>query len=226
MLFRSPLKVFTVVRIDGAPAIRISGEGYGVLSTRETFSNYHLRLEFKWGEKRYSRAGRPKNGGLMYHAHGEYGEWSGRWKSALQFQIAEGSCGDFIVMGDTTGRATVRADEDGKTKNPTYDPAGKPLTLDVTAANKGKCARSENFEKPAGEWNTFEVLCVGDKSVHLVNGRVVARADNFLQGKSGRTKSLTSGHIQLQLEAAEEYFRNIEIRPLDKIPPEYAELKK
>ena len=45
-----PDQVFTVVdQVDGAPAIRISGERWGGIVTRETFRDYHLVTEFRWG---------------------------------------------------------------------------------------------------------------------------------------------------------------------------------
>src|ERR1017187_5256444 len=45
--------VFTVK--DGA--IRVSGENYGCFTTEKEFENYHLIVEFKWGEKTWgSRA--------------------------------------------------------------------------------------------------------------------------------------------------------------------------
>src|SRR5262245_2315290 len=43
-LNKDPKHVFTVVELDGAPAIRISGEIYGALTTKEEFENYHLRF--------------------------------------------------------------------------------------------------------------------------------------------------------------------------------------
>src|SRR5687768_4118810 len=45
-LNRDPNKVFSVVKEDGKPAIRISGEHFGGISTQQEFQNYHLRLEF------------------------------------------------------------------------------------------------------------------------------------------------------------------------------------
>src|SRR5262245_47970460 len=47
---RDPRHVFQVVAEDGEPAIRISGEVLGGLTTKEGFGNYRLQLEFKWGE--------------------------------------------------------------------------------------------------------------------------------------------------------------------------------
>src|SRR4051794_39875544 len=43
---RDPLKVFAVVAADGRPAIRISGEVFGELRSKESLENYHLRLQF------------------------------------------------------------------------------------------------------------------------------------------------------------------------------------
>src|SRR4051812_47234252 len=48
-----PLKVFSVVTEDGEPAIRVSGQVMGGLSTRREFGDYVLRLEFKWGRKKW-----------------------------------------------------------------------------------------------------------------------------------------------------------------------------
>src|SRR5262245_16086405 len=50
---RDPKGVFSVVHVDGGPAIRISGDGLGGLTTLNEYENYHLELEFKWGEKRF-----------------------------------------------------------------------------------------------------------------------------------------------------------------------------
>src|SRR5262245_48826216 len=65
---RDPEGIFRVVEEDGAPAIRISGETIGGLTTLDEFENFHLELEFKWGEARYaSRAELPRDSGLLYH---------------------------------------------------------------------------------------------------------------------------------------------------------------
>ena len=51
---RDPLKVFTVETVDGHPAIHISGQGFGTITTSGTFTNFHLRLQMKWGERRWA----------------------------------------------------------------------------------------------------------------------------------------------------------------------------
>src|SRR6059058_2766963 len=74
---RDPLKVFSVVGdVDGRPAIRISGEVFGELRSKASFKDYHLKLQFKWGEKKWpprDGATTPRDSGLLYHVHAEPG---------------------------------------------------------------------------------------------------------------------------------------------------------
>ena len=69
-----PKHVFTVVIVDGAPAIRISGEIFGALTSTDAFDDFHVRLEFKWGEKKWPpKAEVVRDSGLLYYAVGEQG---------------------------------------------------------------------------------------------------------------------------------------------------------
>src|SRR5262245_49339352 len=82
---RDPRAVFSVVTVDGAPAIRISGDGLGGLTTLQEYGNYHLEFEFKWGEKRFPpRANEPRDSGLLYHGSGSYNPGSG-WLESVEF---------------------------------------------------------------------------------------------------------------------------------------------
>src|SRR5688500_1055777 len=68
-----PEGVFRVVKGDGPPAIRISGVVWGGISKLSEFENYHLRLQFKWGERRHApRATARRDSGLLYHAVGPH----------------------------------------------------------------------------------------------------------------------------------------------------------
>ncbi len=76
-----------------------------------------------------------------------------------------------------------------------------------------------DFENPHGEWTTVELYCYGDKAIHVVNGHVVMVLENSrLVEPDGTSKPLTSGKIQFQSEGAECYYRNIEIKKLEKLP--------
>ena len=94
-----PRQVFSVVSLDGAPAIRISGEVYGGLITRQEYENYHLRFEFKWGTRRWPpREQAVRDSGCCYHSIGPHDESYGFWMKSFEFQIQEGDCGDFYSL--------------------------------------------------------------------------------------------------------------------------------
>src|SRR5438270_10396316 len=52
-LNNDPLGVFTVVEMEGTPAIRVSGEVFGGITTQQEFDSIHMRVEYKWGEKKW-----------------------------------------------------------------------------------------------------------------------------------------------------------------------------
>ena len=66
-----PLNVFTVVKEEGEPAIRISGEVFGILVTENEYENFHLKLEFKWGDEKFPpRVDKKMDSGILYHSIG------------------------------------------------------------------------------------------------------------------------------------------------------------
>ena len=108
--------------------------------------------------------------------------------------------------------------------NPVADEDQPFLALGTGEDIDGFCLRSNNFENTPGEWNTLELVCFGDKSIHIVNGHVVMVLRNSRYIKNGETLPLTKGKIQLQSEATEVYYKDIEIREIDKLPAEYTNL--
>src|SRR5436190_249855 len=95
-LNRDPHANFSVVTEDGKPALRISGEVFGGISTKEEFENYHFRAEFKWGQKKWPpREKTVRDNGLLYHCVGPQGAGSGAWLKSFEMQIQEHDCGDF-----------------------------------------------------------------------------------------------------------------------------------
>lgn len=217
-----PLKCFSVVEVDGQSAIRISGEGFGTLTTLATYSNYHLRLQFKWGTRKWlpDSENKPRGSGLLYHGHGNHGDADEgkRWLHAQQFQIQEGNCGDYVVVGDTAASITAR-EVDGKRF--VYDPKGAVFDFCARIPNQTKCAKAVLHENKS-EWNTLELICVGDTAIHIVNGHVVLRLTASRKTVDGGYAPLTGGRLQLQMEGAEIYFREIEIMPVTAVPVIFA----
>lgn len=216
-LNRDPKRVFTVVQVDGRPAVRASGEIYGTITTQESFSNYHLRFEMKWGEKKWPpREALKRDAGVLYHANGPWGT-VGPWLPSLELQIQEGDIGDFWAVNS---RAMIRARS--VEKDFIYEPKAEPrmFAMGMPGLTR-RVMKGADFEKPHGAWNVIEVVCVGDTAWHVVNGHVVMILEKC-ERKDGETwVPATSGRIQLQSEGAELFYRKIELRPVTELPAEF-----
>lgn len=216
-----PLKCFSVVEVDGKPAIRLSGEGFGTLATLESFSDYHLRLQFKWGTKKWLPGSekKPRGSGLLYHGHGKHGDGDEgkRWMHHQQYQIQETNCGEYVAVGDTVCDITARKVDEKKF---VYDPTAPALVFSAKTPNQNRCNKSENFEKEG--WNTLELICLGGSAIQIVNGHAVLRLTHSRKVAGDGFESLTAGKLLLQMEGSEIYFRDIEIKPVTEIPAEFA----
>jgi len=222
---RDPLKIFTVVKdVDGRPAIRISGEVFGELRTKGTFKNYHLRLRFKWGEKKWpprDRPETPRDSGLLYHVHAAPGAGGRTWARSIELQIQEHDVGDLYAIGSAIA---VRSKPRPGTQPALYDydPAGEWTFFSQSQGASGRCVKQPDNEKPTGEWNTVELIAFGEDSIHIVNGKVVMRLHGPVRIDGDVPAPVTSGPIILQSEGAEVFYRDIEVRPITAIPAEFA----
>jgi hypothetical protein len=226
---RDPLAVFSVVDVDGQPAIRISGQVFGELRTQAAFSNYHLRLQFKWGEKKWAPRDKPetpRDSGLLYHVHAESGAEGRTWSRSTELQIQERDVGDLYAVGSFvfvrstmrqgTGNAATKAVFD-------YDPKAAWNVFAQVPGRDGRCVKQPDNEKPTGEWNTVELVCFGEDSIHIVNGQVVMRLHRTVRLDTPTPQTVTSGPLILQSEGAEIFYRAIELRPITAVPAEWAE---
>lgn len=215
-LNKDPKGVFTVVTEDDKPAIRISGEQFGGLSTQQEFANYHLRLEFKWGKlKSAPKKNAKRDSGLLYHAVGPHAADWFFWMRSQEFQIQEGDCGDYWGCGGAF--ATVPAVKEAENKY-VYSPSGEMLLFRDKGPNGRNCIKTPDAEKPTGQWNTIDLYCYGDTSVHMVNGKVVMVLYKLSQPQDSGETPLTKGKIQLQSEGAEVFYRNLEVEEISAIP--------
>jgi hypothetical protein len=226
---QDPLRVFSVVdQVDGAPAIRISGEKWGGLITKSAYRDYHLTVEFRWGLLTWGdRRNRARDSGVLVHCQGAPGntaaDMNGPWMRSIEAQVIEGGVGDIILVAGfepdgkrimPTIAARAGVDRDGE---PVFDPSGggQPKVFTTGRVNwwgrdpdwkdalgfRGK----QDVESPYGEWTRLEVIASGDRITNLVNGKVV---------NEGSAASLTGGRIIIQSEGAEIYFRRVELEPL------------
>jgi hypothetical protein len=221
-----PAGVFSVVPIDGEPAIRISGTIWGGLITTGAFRDYRLIAEFRWGGPTHGeRALRTRDSGLLLHAQGRLGntarDFNGPWISSIECQIIEGGVGDLIIVGgfDDDGSrilpsvdATTRKDRNGQD---VYDPAGPLRTFASGRVNWSQKSEdwtdrtgyrgANDVETPNLGWTSVEVVADGDTLTFYVNGTLVNAASNA---------SVAEGRIMIQSEGAEIYVRRFDLHPL------------
>ncbi len=214
-LNKDPNNVFSVVKQDEQPAIRISGENFGGLSTQQEFSNYHLRLEFKWGQLKWDpKRNAKRDSVILYHAVGPHAaDWL-FWMRSQEFQIQEGDCGDYWGCGGAF--ADVPAAKQGQRF--VYTAGAELLTFRDKGPNGRNCVKRGDGENPSGEWNTIDLYCYGDSSVHVVNDKVVMALYNLSQPDGPNISPLRKGKIQIQSEGAEVFYRNIVIEGISGIP--------
>lgn len=210
-LNKDPLNIFSVVELEGEKVIRISGEINASLATKEEFENYHLTMEFKWGDKVFKRY----NSGLLYHSYGDFGVGLGVWMSSHELQLLTGNVGDSYRMGKSYCEIPVVKNSEGKY---VYSKNGQ-ITPSVPDTETRIIAKDSDHEKPSGEWNTVELYCVGGTSVHVVNGNV--NMVNYNSSKyhgEGKTEPLSKGKIQFQSEGGELFIKAVKLKPIKEIP--------
>lgn len=215
--------VFSVLTQPEGLVLKVSGEVYGCLFTKKTYKNYHLKLQVKWGQQKFDpRKDKLRDSGILYHSNGEAGaEYWRSWMLSQEFQIMEGHNGDFWCQANSA--IDIRAFPSEGIMNCIAD-AQQPFRT-FKSGGDYYCKRSANYESPAGNWTTLELICFEGKSIHIVNGHVVMVLQNsrYIDAQ-GKEFPMTSGKIQLQSEAAEVYYRDIKIKPLTILPQAYKSL--
>jgi hypothetical protein len=137
--------------------LHILGKDFGYLATEKSYENYHLRVEFKWGEKQWApRETGKRDSGVLYHF--AEGVEDTVWPKSIECQVQEGDCGDIWCVGTML----------------------ESPNKDEQAWGMKHVFRSKDFEYPHGEWNVIEVIANGNSIEHWVNGHLVnvgTRAD-------------------------------------------------
>jgi hypothetical protein len=157
--------------------IETVGVPVGYLRTVKEYSNYKLHLEWRYVEN-------STNSGIFIHTNGPDLIWPGHYQGQLKHQNA----GDFIVHGigmkATLADSVYTSSEEVKPLIPKFNPSN---------------------EKPAGEWNTFDITCQGSTIEFKLNGLLQNTATNC---------SVTKGGIGFQAEGSKIQYRNILIESL------------
>jgi hypothetical protein len=188
-LDNDPRGVYSVVMLDGEPAIRISGEVWGALISRQEFGDFHLRAEYKWGTSTWP----PLNlldSGIMYLSSGPLGAvnaggpalsdpiGSGAFLVSMEYQVLPGDVGGCYNLG--------------------------PIRFQAAPRN----VASER----AREWNQIDIVFQSGEAQHFLNGERVAGGSDFrLEWPGMPATSVQRGKLQIQSEGGEIYYRHIEL---------------
>ncbi len=217
---RATIGDVAVKMIEGAPALWVKGQTWGAIVHDADLRDYHLRLEYRWGDKRWApRVDKAPNNGLLYHTHGAPGAVFGTWQPSVEFEIMTGSTGMAVAVGrDVRIRTTAALDPALVSPPVRYRMGGTPVEI-VNGTLIWNVENARDAERPAGQWNTLDLYVLGDRAVHVVNGVPVMVVEGLATVASDGTRTpLTHGRIQLQSEGAETWFRRVAVQPIDRLP--------
>ena len=180
-------------------------EPFGYISTEDGYRNYHLSLEYKWGQEKFTpRQNLKRDSGLLYHAIGP----DKIWTTDVETQIQEGDTGDFhFLWFQNSNPGQTRATVALAPGTNVYQPGGTP-----SVDRSQSVTKSQTVDTLTG-WNRVEVIIEGDNVTAVVNGVVVNRATDMKFENGSALLPLTEGKIQLQAEGAEIFYRDIQIKP-------------
>jgi hypothetical protein len=197
-----------ILKVSYAEYDKFEGQ-FGHLFTNQAYSNYILRLEYRFTGAAVADAPHwaKLNSGVMVHAQSPLGMRQDQsFPVSMEFQ--------FLATGATAGRQTGNACTPGTN----LEMDGKLVTQHIIDA-KGAF-------HPLDEWVAAEIEVHGnDLVIHRINGIEIFRyhrpqldptdADARLLLANGSPLQLSFGHIALQAESQPIWFRKIEIRSLD-----------
>lgn len=166
---------------DGVLSCRGTPRGY--LFTRDDYQDFVLTLEWRWPPD-----AKPGSGGVLIRMTGAHKIWP----KSLEAQINAGQAGDFWGL---TGYALEGPAE--RTKTLEHAQLGKLIGVQKQA----------DAEKPAGEWNLYEIVADGGTVTLKINGQVVNQATRC---------DVVPGKICLTAEGDPIEFRNVRLTPASK----------
>ncbi len=206
-----PQRVFSVH--DGV--LHISGEGNGYIATVKEYKDYHLTVEYRWGQRtdggKYVR-----NSGILLHGTGPDGGANGTWMASIECQLAQGCVVDLIPIRGKEIPVSFKSETVlGPDKRPRWKAGGEVRTFtkgqlwwslhDPTFKELLDTRGKDDVESPRDQWTRVECISQGGRLQVVVNGTRVNEAFDLVPA---------AGKILLQSEGFEIDFRRFELRPL------------
>lgn len=233
--FRDPENVVSISNNN----LHITGEKWGAVITNNEYKDYVMVFEYKWGSKTWGkREFKARDGGILFHSKGDYGDWKGKLIPNIQVQIMEGSTGDLLILPPSREedqtfsigyKALVRkVEKEVNTWNYRdgylWDPSGIEKTYngilsdifatvhwkdwDPTWKDEKGFRGADDIENPVGEWNQLVLACNGDSAQVYLNGMKVNEVYDVIP---------ESGKLQIEIEFAELFVRRWDLYPHDEV---------
>jgi hypothetical protein len=166
-----------VVTLLPEGVLAVAGQPSGYFATTASHRNYRLHVEWRWTDK-------PGNAGVLLHI-GD-GPLDRVWPPSLQVQTKRGSAGDILPMAGA-----------GFAEPATSAPGAQPII---------KARMAADSERPAGAWNSADIVCR--------DGTVDVSINGVAQNRVTAARP-AQGRIGFQLEGAPYQLRNVRLAALD-----------
>ncbi len=221
--YEDPKKVFTVK--DGI--LHMTGKGNGYICTKRPYRDYHLVIDYRWGDKTYgSRKTMARDSGIFIHCGKHDGTYLGQFPAAIEAQIIQGGTGDLeLIPGCRPDGSRIAislsaelSEDLDYTGRPLWKKGGRLTHLTEKDTNRiswfGHDPQWKNvldypakndLASPGKEWTHLDLICDGGHITYYVNGVLAIEAFDAKP---------CSGKIALQCEEAEIDFRRFELHPL------------
>jgi len=168
-----PVPIGQVCVVRPDGVVAVAGSPAGYIATTTGRRDYRLHAEWRW-------PGKPGNSGALVHISS--GPKDRQWPVCFQVQWKNTAVGDVLPMAGATFSEPLST-----------PPGAKTPQLNHSGADS---------ERPAGEWNTCDVVCRGDVIEVSVNGVVQNRVTGV---------SVAEGRVGFQLEGTPFELRNVTI---------------
>jgi len=165
--------------VDDNGVLICKGQPLGYLSTKKSYQDFTLSLEWRWAP-----GTEPTNSGVLLRIAAPPESFLPK---CIEAQLQHGKAGDLYGFFG----ANINAEE------------GRLKVIESKKIGTFKGApRMGGSEKPAGEWNHYEITLKGDTAELKINGELVNKAHGL---------DVIAGPIGLQSEGSEIHFRNIRL---------------
>jgi hypothetical protein len=168
-----------VWKVDENGVLICKGQPLGYLHTRKSYQDFTLSLEWRWAP-----GTEPTNSGVLLRIAAPPESFLPK---CVEAQLQHSKAGDLY------GFYGANINADGERLKP----------MENAKIGKFKAVpRLTGTEKPAGEWNLYQITVKGDTVELKINGELVNKAHGL---------DVIAGPIGLQSEGSEIHFRNIRL---------------